>query len=34
VQALLIVVTVDELRDVKAKIFKVLVFFGVDFFLF
>ncbi len=33
-QSLLIVIAVDELRDLKAKILKVLVFFGVNFLLF
>jgi hypothetical protein len=33
-QSLLIVIAVDELRDLKPKILKVLVFFGVNFLLF
>jgi hypothetical protein len=33
-QSLLIVIALDELRDVKAKILKVLILFGVNFFLF
>jgi hypothetical protein len=33
-QSQLIVIVVDELRDMKAKIFKVLVFFGVNLLLF
>jgi len=33
-QSQLIVIVVDELRDVKSKIFKVLVFSGVNLLLF